>query len=153
MNAPDHFTLLQRQGEGKRTEPSSFLGHGAQHNLYAEIAAHRSQTKAALQMWLQRNIAGKVRAGRWIQKGLAEREGLTSTAFVLPSTMANFCFNCQRYQSLATERRCILPISLEKEIGHILVAMVVGAASRFVSSTLGRLFFRSTRAAHNLSGF
>jgi hypothetical protein len=152
MNAPDHFTLLQRQGEGKRIEPGSFLGHGAQHNLYAEIAADRSQTKAALQMWLQRNVAGKVRAGRWLQK-VWRREGLTSTAFVLPSTMANFCFNCQRYQSLATERRCILPISLEKEIGHILVAMVVSAASRFVSSTLGGLFFRSTRAAHNLSGF
>jgi len=33
---------------------------------------------------------------------MAEREGLTSTAFVLPSTMANFCCYHQRYQSLAT---------------------------------------------------
>jgi len=49
-----------------------------------------------------------------VEQKLAEREGLTSTAFVLPSTMANFCFNWQRYQSLATVRRLILPISLEK---------------------------------------
>jgi hypothetical protein len=47
-------------------------------------------------------------------KELAEREGLTSTAFILPTTLANFCFNCQRYQSFATERTCILPISIEK---------------------------------------
>jgi hypothetical protein len=49
-----------------------------------------------------------------LRKNLAEREGLTSAAFILPTTMASFCFNCQRYQSLATQRNCILPISFEK---------------------------------------
>jgi hypothetical protein len=49
--------------------------------------------------------------------------------------MANFCFNCQRYQSFATERTCILPISMEKQIGHFLVAMVVSPASRFIVQT------------------
>jgi hypothetical protein len=44
---------------------------------------------------------------------MAEREGLTSTALILPTTLANLCSYCQRYQSLATERSCILPISLE----------------------------------------
>ena len=56
---------------------------------------------------------------------MAESEGLTSTAFILPTTMANFCFNYQRYQSLATERTWILPKLLEKQIGHLLVAVVV----------------------------
>lgn len=39
--------------------------------------------------------------------------------------MAKLCYNHQRYQSLATERICILLVSLEKQIGHVLVAMVV----------------------------
>jgi hypothetical protein len=39
--------------------------------------------------------------------------------------MANFCSYCQRYQSLATVRISILPVSLEKQIWHVLVAMVV----------------------------
>jgi hypothetical protein len=59
---------------------------------------------------------------------MAQREGFTSAAFVLPETMANFCFNCQRYQSLATVRTCILPVFLENQIAHILVAMVVSPA-------------------------
>lgn len=59
---------------------------------------------------------------------LAEREGLTSTALILPTTLANFCFNCQRYQSLATVRTWILPVFLENQIAHILVAMVVTAS-------------------------
>jgi hypothetical protein len=56
---------------------------------------------------------------------LAEREGLTSTALILPTTLANFCFSCQRYQSFATERTCILPVFLENQITPFLVAMVV----------------------------
>jgi hypothetical protein len=49
-------------------------------------------------------------------QGLAEREGLTSTAYILPTTLANFCCYHQCYQSLATVRTSILPISLEKQI-------------------------------------
>lgn len=55
---------------------------------------------------------------QWVvtyRKQLAEREGLTSAAFVLPSIMANFCFNCQRYQSLATERSCIFQYRWENK--------------------------------------
>jgi hypothetical protein len=51
--------------------------------------------------------------------------------------MANFCFNCQRYQSFATERTCILPISMEKQIGRFLVAVVV--AFEQLGSFLGNL--------------
>lgn len=45
---------------------------------------------------------------------LAERKGLTSTALILPTTLANFCSNHQRYQSFATVRSNILPVSMEK---------------------------------------
>jgi hypothetical protein len=43
----------------------------------------------------------------------------------LPTTLANFCCYYQRYQSLATVRTSILPVSLEKQIGHVLAAVVV----------------------------
>jgi hypothetical protein len=49
-----------------------------------------------------------------IEQKLAEREGLTSTALIFPTTLANFCSNHQRYQSFATVRSNILPVSMEK---------------------------------------
>jgi hypothetical protein len=36
------------------------------------------------------------------------------------TTLANFCRYYQRYQSLATVRTTILPVSLEKQIWHVL---------------------------------
>jgi hypothetical protein len=64
---------------------------------------------------------------------LAAREGLTSTALISPTTLANFCSYCQRHQSLATVRTFILPVMLEKQIWHVLVAMVVTLGLKIVS--------------------
>ena len=83
---------------------------------------------------------------------MAEREGLTSTALILPTTLANFCRYHQRYQSLATERTCILPVFLENQIGHILVAVVVSQRP-FGLSKQEFTFLGSTRTRHSLCSY
>ena len=75
---------------------------------------------------VQRRRSSIVKA---VTENLAAREGLKSTTFVLPRTIANFCLNCQRYQPFATEPSCILPIFTENQRGHVLVAMVVSRSS------------------------
>jgi hypothetical protein len=56
---------------------------------------------------------------------MADREGLKSTASILPKILANFCPYYQRYQSLATVAHTHFTSALGKQIGHVLVAMVV----------------------------
>jgi len=56
---------------------------------------------------------------------VAEREGFTSTALILPTTLANFCRYYQRYQSLATVAHPHSTSIDRKTNSHLLVAMVV----------------------------